>query len=372
MTDPFVGIYGGVDTHRDFHVAAVVNETGRVLDTATFAARRAGYRRLLAWIRSHGDVVRVGVEGTGCYGAGLARHLEAAGVEVVEVNRPNRQTRRRRGKNDTVDAEAAARAALNGDATAVPKAGDGIVAAIRALRVVFCSTRAYRTRVANQLRDLIVCAPGALREQLEPLTTAQRVQRCARFRPGPLDDPLEGVKEAMRVLARQHLALSDDLTRVRDQLDTLSMQANPALRAANGVGVDVASILLIAAGDNPQRLASDAAFAALCGSSPVQASSGRITRHRLNQGGNRHANHALWRIAMVRLSCDRRTQAYLARTTPSHLRGIGASATGHLVVTASLSGLFTLLPSERNYVQTPPRFPRARSRFRRGGRRAPP
>jgi transposase len=313
MTEPEQGIYGGVDTHKEVHVAAVVDQTGRIRDVASFPATTVGYRRLSGWMRHHGDLVRVGIEGTGSYGAGLARHLAGEGVEVVDVNRPNRQNRRRRGKNDTVDAEAAARAALNGDATAAPKTHDGIVESIRALRIAFCSTRNTRTRIANQLRDLVICAPDQLRRDLEMFDTPARVERAARFRPGDVTDPNEGTKTAMRTLARQYQALTADLDELRDQLDALTSRANPALRDARGVGVDVASILLIAAGDNPDRLTSEAAFAALCGAAPVEASSGKTVRHRLNQGGNRQANHALWRIAMVRLTCDPATRAYAER-----------------------------------------------------------
>ncbi len=313
MTEPQPGIYGGVDTHKDVHVAAVVDQTGRIRDVASFPANSTGYRRLVAWMRRHGELVRVGVEGTGSYGAGLARHLGGERIEVVDVNRPNRQTRRRRGKNDTVDAEAAARAALNGEATAAPKSHDGVVESIRALRIAFCSTRSTRTRIANQLRDLVICAPDQLRRDLEPLATPARVERASRFRPGELTDPTEGTKTAMRTLARQYQALTADLDDLRGHLDELTARANPALRDAVGVGVDVASILLIAAGDNPERLTSEAALAALCGASPIEASTGKTIRHRLNQGGNRQANHALWRIAMVRLTCDPATRAYTER-----------------------------------------------------------
>lgn len=313
MAEVIRDVYGGVDTHKDIHVAAVVDQTGRILDTGLFPASSLGYRRLERWLGSFGTVIRVGVEGTGSYGVGLTRHLTGAGVRVVEVNRPNRQLRRRRGKSDTVDAEAAARAALNGEASVVPKGNDGIVESIRAIRVAFCSTRAHRTRVSNQVRDLITTAPEPLRQQLEPLTTAQRAERCARFRPGELTDPTEATKHALRALARQHQALSADLDELRRHLDHLTTIANPALRSAKGIGADVASVLLIAAGDNPDRLRSDASFAALCGASPVEASSGKIVRHRLNQGGNRQANHALWRIAMVRLSHDAETRAYAER-----------------------------------------------------------
>jgi len=313
MADQDRGVTGGVDTHKEFHVAAVVDEAGRIEGTSSFPATPAGYAQLVAWMSSFGPLERVGIEGTGSYGAGLARHLRDEGVDVVEVNRPNRQMRRQHGKNDTVDAEAAARAALNGSARSVPKTQDGIVESIRVLRIAFCSARETRTRVANQLRDLVLTAPDKLRTSLEPLQTAARVERAARFRPGPISDPLEATRMALRSLARRYQALTEDLDELRDQLDELTVLANPALRAAKGVGVDVASILLIAAGDNAERLHSEAAFAAVCGVSPIEASSGQIVRHRLNRGGNRQANHALWRIALVRLSNDPDTKAYAAR-----------------------------------------------------------
>ncbi len=306
-------VYGGVDTHKEFHVATVVDEIGRILAGETFSATASGYRQLERWLERHGQVAKVGVEGTGCYGLGLARALAAKGIEVVEVNRANRRLRRRRAKNDTVDSEAAARAVLNGEATSVPKAADGIVESIRALRVVFCSTRNARTRIANQIRDLLVTAPDQLREALEPLDTDERVARAARFRCSDSSDPAEATKVALRTLARQHQMLTTDLDALRARLDELTTQANPALRHAVGIGPDVASILLIAAGDNPERLTSDAGFAALCGASPVDASSGKYVSHRLNKGGNRDANHALWRIVMVRMTCHQPTKDYVAR-----------------------------------------------------------
>ena len=313
MADGPLGVYGGVDTHKDVHVAAAVDQAGRLLGSASFDAGPAGYRALEAWLRGLGPLVRVGVEGTGSYGAGLARHLRSGSVEVAEVVRPNRQMRRRRGKSDTVDAEAAARAALGADATAVPKGGDGIVESIRQIRVASRSTRAHLTRVSNQIRDLVLTAPDALRCELEPLTTAQRVARCARLRPGDPADPAQAAKLALRTLARQHQTLDGDHAELREHLDRLTAAAAPQLRAAKGIGPDVASILLIAAGDNPDRLRSEASFAALCGASPVEASSGKTARHRLNQGGDRQANHALWRIAMVRLATCERTRSYAAR-----------------------------------------------------------
>lgn len=314
MTVSDRNVFGGVDTHADVHVAAVIDEIGGVIDTAEFDTTASGYRRLVSWMRSQGGLVKVGVEGTGSYGAGLARHLGDVGIRVVEVNRPNRQMRRRHGKSDRVDAIAAARSALSGDATGCPKDSTGVVEAIRVLRVAFRSARRARTQVGLQIRDLIVTGPESLRAKLGSLSTAERVQRCACFRPGgDLADPATATRTALRTLARRHQRLDAEVDQLRGELDRLTRQANPALRAAKGVGVDVAAILLITAGQNPERITSEAAFAALCGVSPIQASSGKTRRHRLNRNGDRQANHALWRIAFVRLHTDERTRTYAAR-----------------------------------------------------------
>ncbi len=315
MTKSNTNVTGGVDTHKDVHVAAVVDETGRILSTDSFPTTSKGYQQLLTWMGTIGTVQQIGVEGTGSYGAGLTRYLTAKGVPVVEVNRPNRQARRRRGKTDLVDAKAAARAALNGEATAKPKVRDGLTESIRVIRVAFRSARNTRTRVSNQIRDLTLTSPDHLRAVLKPLSSPQRAAHCARFRPGDITDSTQATKTALRALARRYQTLTVEINQLRDNLDQLTAQANPALRAAHGVGTDVASILLIAAGEQPGRLSTDASFAALCGASPVEASSGKTIRHRLNQGGNRQANHALWRIATVRLISDPETKAYAARRT---------------------------------------------------------
>lgn len=308
-------VIGGVDTHKDVHVAAVIDERGKILDTKSFETGVTGYRELLVWLRSFGELAKVGAEGTGAYGAGLARHLVAEGVEVLEVNRPNRQARRRRGKSDTVDAEAAARAALNGEAAAVPKAQGSVVTSIRALRVAFVSARDSRTRVALQIRDLIVTAPDELRAVFGPLSTTKRIALCARFHvSGDAADPLVGTKLALCTLSRRYQALSAEMAKLEATLDELTARANPELRGTKGVGPDVAAILLTAAGDNPERLKNEAAFAAMCGVSPVEASSGKTIRHRLNRSGNRQANHALWRIVMVRIAAgDPATKTYVER-----------------------------------------------------------
>ena len=310
MSEGQVDVYGGVDTHRDVHVAAVVDTAGRVLGSVPFGADQTGYEQMKNWLRSQGSVIRVGVEGTGSYGAGLARYLTKIGVDVVEVNRPNRQLRRRLGKTDTTDAEGAARAALNGQATARPKTGDGPIEGIRMLRVARRSAIKARTQAINQLHALVVTAPDQVKHQLQGLSAKASVKTCAGFRPGTDRTTTAYAKKALRILARRYQALTAEIKELDPQINRLCVRANPALLAARGVGTDTAAALLVTAGDNPHRLDSEASFAALCGVSPVQASSGRTVRHRLNRGGYRQANNALWRIASVRMRHDQATIEY--------------------------------------------------------------
>jgi transposase len=285
MTDQVGTVIGGVDTHKDVHVAAVVDCTGRVLGTAEFATTVAGHRRLLRWLQRHGELIKVGIEGSGAYGAGLARFLTDAGVALVEVDRPNRQLRRRRGKSDPIDAVAAAHAALNGEASAVPKTRTGQVEMIRTLRVVRRSALKARNQTGNQLHALVLTAPDELRAQLRDLNLAQLAVRANRFRPGPICTPIAATKLALSELAARWLALGDEIKRLDEILHQLVNEAIPQLTARHGVGTDTAGALLVAAGDNPQRLRSERSFAALCGASPLDASSGQQRRHRLNRGG---------------------------------------------------------------------------------------
>ncbi|WTW96022.1 IS110 family transposase [Streptomycetaceae bacterium NBC_01309] len=309
-------VVGGIDTHTDIHQAAVVDTVGRHLATEAFETTPAGYRRLLDWLSSHGEVRAVGVEGTGAYGAEVARFLTAHGVTVVEVDRPDRKARRRSGKSDPVDAYAAATAVLSGRAGGTPKARTGIVEAIRALRVVRKSAVKARTQTINQIRTLIVTAPSAVRDKLRGLATRELVDSLARSRPaGDSADPACAVRTALRRLARRYQALDTEIKDADREIGPLVAQAAPTLLALPGVGPETAGQLLTSAGDNPERLRSEAAFAHLCGTAPVPASSGRTHRHRLNRGGDRAANNALHTIVLVRMKYDPRTRDYVTRRT---------------------------------------------------------
>jgi transposase len=305
----------GVDTHKDPHVAAARDQLGRRLATTQVPANRVGYAQLLAWARSLGQVQAWGVEGTGSYGAGLARFLAANGQVVVEVNRPDRATRHRRGKSDPVDADAAARAVQAGEASGTPKAQDGTVEMVRVLRVARQTAVKARTQTINAIKALLVTAPAQLREQLGTLPTTALIRQAATLEPGKLDSPTAATMLALRGLARRSQHLDAEISLLTGKLDTLTTNATPKLRALLGVGPDSAAALLICAGDNPSRLRGEAAFAALCGSSPVEASSGKTHRHRLNRGGDRQANAALHRIVIVRLRWHQPTRDYLARRT---------------------------------------------------------
>ncbi|MEI4274238.1 IS110 family transposase [Klenkia sp. LSe6-5] len=321
LPDTGLAVVGGVDTHADTHTAAVIDTAGRLLGHAQFPTTCAGYAALLAWLIGHGLLTQVGVEGTGAYGAGLARHLTAAGVQVIEVDRPDRKTRRFAGKSDPIDAEAAARAVLAGRAGGTPKTRTGSVEAIRVLRVARTSAVTDRAHVMTRIKSLLVTAPADLRATLAGLTDTQLIRTCAGLRPDRTRaaDPTHATKIALRSLARRHTDLTVEIGELDAVLDDLVAAINPALIAAFGVGTDVAGQLLVTAGDNPARLHSEAAFAALCGVAPVPASSGKTTRHRLNRGGDRQANSALYRVVLVRLRYDERTRAYRKRRTEEGL-----------------------------------------------------
>jgi transposase len=307
-------VTGGVDTHLDVHVAAALDDIGGLLGMDSFEASRAGNDKLLTWLRSFGPVVQVGVEGTGSYGASLARALRVEGVKVVEVDRPNRQTRRRTGKSDPADAVEAARAALSGRAQGAGKTRDGNVEAIRALLVAKRSARSTRIKSLNQIRHLGFTAPDELRDRLRGISRQQLGGVAATLRPRTGGDPvMSATKTAIRILGRRVLALDEELAAIDALLGPLVANTAPSLLEVHGVGVDTAATLLVAAGDNPQRLRSESAWAHLCGVAPIAASSGKVTRWRLNRGGDRQANGALWRIVITRMSSDPRTRAYVAR-----------------------------------------------------------
>ncbi len=309
------GITGGVDTHLDTHVAAALDPLGRLVGTESFPADAAGYKALLAWLGEFGQVGKVGVEGTGSYGVGLSRFLRRKGVEVVEVNRQNRQARRNHGKSDSLDAVEAARAAISGRASGAGKTKDGPVEAIRVLVVAKRSARQARVKAIVQMRHLVITAPDQLHSRLKGLSVTALVAEAGALRPTRSPDPVTAAtKASLLSLAHRIRALDAEIAELNEKIEALLWATASGLMARFGVGPDTAAALLVAAGDNPERLHSEAAWAHLCGVSPVPADSGKNAGHlRRHSGGDRQANSALWRIAMVRIAHDPETTLYFER-----------------------------------------------------------
>lgn len=311
-------VWVGVDTHRDVNVAVALDERGRRLGDVTVPTTGEGHATLLEWARSLGDEVRgFAVEGTGSYGAGLTRHLQAHGQFVLEATRPrrDRMAQRNDGKSDTIDALRAAKALLADELDIAPKQRDGDVEALRTLQVVKRSAIKARTSAINAMRSILISAPDELRDRFRNVRKSDLIERCSRLRPGT-DGPDASVKTALRRLARRCKMLNEELADVDAEIDALVRRCAPALLELDGVGPGVAATLLVAAGDNPHRLRSEASFAHMAGAAPLPTGSGLTSgRHRLNRGGNRQANNALWTIVLTRVRMDQRTKDYVARRT---------------------------------------------------------
>ena len=288
MRDERAGVIGGVDTHQDLHTAAIVTLEGTVLGTESFSTTRAGYRAMLAWFRSRGELLRVGVESTGSYGAGIARHLALSGVPVLEVTGPDPAARRARGKDDALDAVAAAEAARTGCRVQVAKDRGGAVEALRVLRTTRKTAVKCRRAALQQLHNTIVAAPDEVRDQVRNLTRMRRLRICAAWRPDAAGyrDPAVATKLSLKSLAHRILDLNDEIAELDRFIAPLVEELAPDLLKLEGVGTASAGELLVAAGENPERLRSEASFAMLCGACPLPASSGKTRRHRLNRGGN--------------------------------------------------------------------------------------
>ncbi len=304
----------GVDTHKHVHAAVAIDALGTRRGSTTVPVSAEGYRALEAWARSFGPVRAFGVEGTGSYGAGLSRFLRERGHAVLEVDRPSRRVRHRKGKSDPLDAEAAARAVLGGQAVGLPKSGTGAAEMIRHLKAARDTAVKARTQAMLTLKALIVGAPSALRERLERLGgRTALVRHLAALRPGSIDSTEASAKAGLRALARRWLALDEEIGTHDAHLERLTRLSAPELVEAHGMGAGTAAEMLLLVGDNPERIRSEGAFAKLCGACPIPASSGKTSRHRLNRGGDRRANAALHRVVVVRMRRHTPTLDYVRR-----------------------------------------------------------
>jgi transposase len=330
-------VVGGIDPHADTIHVAIVAVTGRSVSDREFTTTTDGYRCAVEFLSAAGALERVGVEGAGGYGAGITRALTAAGIEVVEVERPTRSNRRRSGKSDRLDAYHAARAVLAERTSPIKGAR---IEGLRALHLARRSAVKAQTAAMNQVHAILVMAPEPIRTKYRSLTKRRLINALARCR-AVAPDPVETeTLTALRILAQRHRDLKAQIELLTRRIDTLVNKVNPALRAATGIGPDTAAQLLITAGDNPDRLHSEASFAALCGAAPVPASSGKTSRHRLSRGGDRDANAALHRIALVRKAHHKATVAYVTRQTD---RGRGSKETMRMLKRAIVREIYRLL-----------------------------
>lgn len=306
----------GVDTHSDTHHVAIISDYGRPIADREFLAVGSGYRKILEFIGVHGTVIAAGVEGTGSYGAELTKVLRGAGIQVLEVTRPNRQDRRLKGKSDPLDAYQAAQSVLAERGLSTPKVKDGPVECLRILRMSRSSAMKARTITINQIRGLLVSSPDELRSRYRGLNTSAMIASLSRSRPtGHIADTSYVTSLTLKTLAVRYQTLSSEIDTVDAGLKEILDSYAPLLCDLVGVGTEVASQLLVTVGDNPERVNNEAQFAALTGVAPIPASSGKTTRHRLSRGGDRDANSALHHIVLVRMVSDQRTKEYVAKRT---------------------------------------------------------
>ncbi|MBW4445002.1 MAG: transposase [Plectolyngbya sp. WJT66-NPBG17] len=310
----------GVDMHKDTHAAVAINGLGARLGDQIVPATPAGYEQLLEWAKTFGSIVAFGVEGTGSYGKGLTQFLRRQGLKVIEVSRPCRRGQQRlQGKDDLLAAEDAARQVLAGLATAIPKSDEGAVEMIRILKAARDTAVKAQTQVMVALKAMIITADAELRAELEPLSTSQLVKACQQLEVRTLDTPMAAMRYALVAMANRWSQLHAEIEAHTQHLTKLTQAAAPELVQAFGIGTDTAAEMLITFGDNAERVHSEAAFAKMCGVCPIPASSGKTQRHRLNRGGNRQANAALFRVVIVRLRWHQPTQDYVARRTAQGL-----------------------------------------------------
>jgi len=306
----------GVDTHKSNHIAVAISHQGARLGTMTIPTTRQGYRDLEAWASELGKIKAFGIEGTGSYGAALSRDLLVKGHTVLDVMRPNRQLRYLHGKSDSLDAESAARSVLNGQTSALAKTQTGSSEMIRHIKIARDSAVKAKSQAMITIKTLIINAPAELRDTLDQIKgPISLIRHIAALRPGEITSSTASAKASMRAIARRWLSLREEIQAHEVELERMACEKAPELMKSHGISTQTVAEMLILVGDNPERIKSEAALAKLCGVCPIPASSGKTNRMRLNRGGNRQANAALYRVAIVRMRDDEETKTYAARRT---------------------------------------------------------
>lgn len=312
-------VIGGVDTHKDRHCAVAIDMVGSELGCRFFPTNAEGYAELISWLESFGELDRLGVEGSGGYGAGLCAFAQSKGIDVIEVSWPDKAERRRRGKNDQMDAYHAAASVLSGRAHSPAKDRRKEVEGLRALKVAYEGAIKARTAAKNSLHALVVAAPDQMRAKLRMLSTKELVNACASFRIPSKEnlDTERATKVSLRLVARRIQALDKEVLELDELIDAMTQKLAPKTRALPQVGPQCAATLILCAGANPDRLKSEASFSALCGTSPVPVSSGRSDRHRLSLAGDRQANSAIYLIAIGRMRSPGESRDFIAKRIAS-------------------------------------------------------
>jgi transposase len=306
----------GVDTHKHVHVAAVMDTIGGILATLTIPTDTGGFQQLAHWAASSGTVLAFGVEGTGSCGATLASFLRRAGHKVAFAGRPDRRLRRMNGKPDTLDAGNAARAVLAGFATATPKTADGEAEMIRQLKIAHDQAVEQRASAMVTMKAMLVHAPDALRRESTGKTQITLARHLAALRPRRLEEPGDALRHTLRTLAKRWQYLDAEAKDLTKMIGDLVHRAAPQLLEPFGIGVDTAAEILVVTGDNPERIKPEAALAKLAGIAPVPTGSGMTGgRHRINHGGHRQLNAAIYRTVIVRMRFHQPTIDYVARRT---------------------------------------------------------
>jgi transposase len=311
-------VIGGADTHKDLHLVAALTQTGERIGCKAFPTNTKGYKDAIKWLCSLGELTRVGIEGSGSYGAGLCRYVKGANITVLEVTGPDKARRRLAGKYDEEDAYQAAEAALSGVRCKPAKDRTSDVEALRPLRVAYDGAVKARTAALNNLDALVIGAEDNLRRRLRDMGGMTRAKTCASLRVCEKNTSSKAKAEvlAIRSIAKRVISLDQEAKALHSEIEALCKGIAPETMALKGIGAHCASKLLLAAGGNIERMEGEAGFSMLCGASPLKASSGKDNnRHRINHGGDRQANSALYTIVIYRMGKDERTKDYVKRRT---------------------------------------------------------
>lgn len=310
-------VYAGIDTHKENHALCLVDQFGRKISGEIYPANKEGYAMIAKAIGEPKNCGGVGIEGTMSYGSGIYKYLQSKGYKVFEILGPKVDRHKCGvGKSDLIDAERAAQMALKGQNIYSPKSADGWVEALRALHITRNTYVKITTSITNIVKSLLVTAPNDIRDEFASIKNVKNMMASLSEKREVEDVVEQALFSALQSLALTWIDANKKADELEEEMRVILEEHAPALLVIEGCGTLTSAQLAITAGDNPRRMKNKNAFAALCGVSPVPASTGdngRPKRYRLNRGGDRHANCALYRIVKSRLAYDEQTKAYVEK-----------------------------------------------------------